>query len=104
MGGLGEEVGSGADGGVACKGDLLRGGEYVDRDRVGRIGVRGFVEEDCLSEIEFAGDGLFLGLGEGCGGWEVDDGEGVAEEGGVGEDVEGGVAEHNQVRSDNKSI
>ena len=71
---LGEEVRPRADGGVACKGDLFRRGEDVDHDSA--IGRR-FVEEDCFSEVEFAGDILFLELREeGCEG-EVDDAEGV---------------------------
>ncbi len=62
-----EKVGRRADGWVAGEGDFGMGGEDVDFAG-GRIGVRRWeVQEDDLGEIEFAGNGLFLGLCEGGG-------------------------------------
>lgn len=91
---LREERDGAANGWVACKGDLGGGEEDVDGAGgvCGRVGD--VVDEDCLGEVEFAGDGLFLGLGwRGAGGGDGYDGEGVAGEAGAGEDVEGYVGE-----------
>lgn len=91
---LGQQRDGAANGWVAGEGDLGGGEEDVDGAGgvCGRVGD--VVDEDCLGEVEFAGDGLFLGLGRfGAGGGDGDDAEGVAGEAGAGEDVEGYVGE-----------
>lgn len=89
---LGQQRDGAADGRVAGEGDLGGGEEDVDLARGVCGGVGDVVDEDCLGEVEFAGNGLFLVLGwfgARCG--DGDDGEGVAAEAGAGEDVEGYV-------------
>lgn len=90
-----EEGDGGADGWVACKGDLCKGQEYVDVAGLGGFRVGDIVDEDGLGEVEFSGDGLLLSLGgRGTeGGWDGDYGERVAAVGGSCEDIEGDEGE-----------
>ena len=89
VGFLRKEVPPRADSGVTGERDLCISSEDINNDRFGFGGCGGgFVEDDGFSEVEFARDELFLGLGELDGGWEVNNGEGVAEEACVVEDVD----------------
>ena len=71
-------VGDRADGGVSCERDFGDGGVNVDRD-----GIRGLdiavVKEDDVREVEFFGNGLLLGFGEGVvvGGGDANNGDRV---------------------------
>lgn len=79
---------------VPCERELGARGEDADFNfDFGGVGIGGFGEEDGLGEVEFAGYGEFLVVGETGPGGDVDDCEWIARETGVGEDVEGCVFE-----------
>ena len=70
-----EECASGSDDRVAGEGKL--GGWVEDVDEPGGVGGRVWVwgvDEDGFRVVEFFCDLLFLGLGEGHGRWEVNNG------------------------------
>lgn len=86
-----EQRHSGSHGRVTCEGDLGEGQEDVDIAPLVSRWVSDVVDEDSLREVELAGDGLFLLVrGFGARGGNSDDGEGIAAEARLREDVDGG--------------